>query len=150
MKANLHYFFLLIIGILASSCGDDATCLDRDTSIVKIKFIDEDGADKDIILIALRAIDNENGFPEYEQDTLSRLSLPLNPGSRTTTFLLDRAEGTDTLGLSYDVVAQLISPECGLDAAFSNLDTTNVSFEQVNIVSSIINEEIITNIEITH
>lgn len=131
------------------ACGDKPTCLDRETSLVKIKFIDDQGAAKSITLEGLKAIGNEDGFPEYTDTTLSILQLPLNPGARMATFILEQSSGTDTIGLSYDVVAQLISPECGLDAAFSNLDTTRVTFLKAEILNRIINEEIETNIEIT-
>ena len=131
------------------SCGDTPTCLDRETSLVKIDFINEEGAAKDIILLSLKAIDNEDGFPEYALDTLSQLQVPLNPGSRTTTFLLEQASGIDTIAFSYTVVAQLISPECGLDAAFDQLDTLSTSFSQLEIISKSINELVEVNIEIT-
>ena len=133
-----------------TACGDQPTCVDRDTSIVKIDFVDEDGQNKDIILNSLSAIGDNDGFPEYQDDTLSTLWLPLNPAARTTTFILERPSGNDTIGFSYDVVAQLISPECGLDAAFSNLDTTRVTIGTTVIISDIINEQIQTNLEITH
>lgn len=151
MKSIFHSLFIVVIGLLIfSACGDEATCVDRETSLVKIDFVDEDGLAKDIILNSLSSEGSNDGFPEYQDDTLSRLVLPLNPGSRTSTFILTQPTRTDTIGLSYDVVAQLISPECGLDAAFSNLDTTHISFEKVVIISGIINEQIPTNIEITH
>lgn len=150
MKSILYIFLFAITGLFLTACGDEATCVDRDTSIVKIAFVDEDGLDKDIILLSLSAIGDNDGFPDYADTTLSTLQLPLNPGARTTTFILEHSNGTDTIGLSYDVVAQLISPECGLDAAFSNLDTTRVTFDEAIILSSIINEQIGRNIEITH
>ena len=140
----------MIVGLgMALSCADVPTCVDRDTSLVKIKFFDADGLAKDIFLTKLKAIGNEDGFPEYDNDTLSSISLPLNPGALTTTFIFEQTTGTDTIGLSYNVVAQLISPECGLDAAFSNMDTTFTSFANLKILERIIHEDIITNIEIT-
>jgi len=151
MKSILLTVFLFITGLLFfSACRDKPTCVDRDTSLVKISFVGEDGLAKDIIINSVSATGDNNGFPEYEDDTLSRLVLPLNPAARSVTFILERPTGKDTIGLSYDVVAQLISPECGLDAAFSNLDTTRITFEQAVIVSKIVNEQIPTNIEITH
>lgn len=145
---RILFFFGGLFWVIA--CGDRPTCLDRDTNYVKVKFIDDEGADKSITLTGLRAIDNEDGFPEYTDTALSLLQLPLNPGARTSVFLLDQSTGTDTIGLSYDVVAQLISPECGMDAAYSNLDTTRITFPKAEILSTIINQEIVTNIEITH
>lgn len=151
MKSVFCSFFIILFGLTAlSSCGDEPTCVDRDTSLVKIDFVGEDGLAKDIIINSLSAIGKNDGFPEYLDDTLSTLVLPLNPGARNTTFILNRPNSIDTIGLSYDVVAQLISPECGLDAAFSKLDTTRITFASAIIISRIIDEQIETNIEITH
>jgi hypothetical protein len=47
------------------------------------------------------------------------------------------------------VVAKLISPECGLDAAFDKMDTTFTSFMNLEILERLIHEDITTNIEIT-
>ena len=140
---------LLIALGLGWSCGDIPTCVDTETNLVKVKFLDIEGNPKDIFLTKLSAIGNEDGFPEYDDDTLSSISLSLNPGAITTTFIFEQTTGTDTIGLSYSVVARLISPECGLDAAFDNMDTTITSFNMLEILDSRIHEDIITNIEIT-
>ena len=151
MRDNWLNSWVAIIGLgLVLSCGDVPTCLDIETSLVKIKFIDTDGNTKDIFLAKLKAIGNDNGFPEYDNDTLNSISLPLNPGALTTTFIFEQTSGgIDTIGLSYTVVAKLISPECGLDAGFDDMDTTFTSFNKLEILENIIHEDIITNIEIT-
>lgn len=141
----------MIAGIgLAASCGDIPTCVDTDSNLVQVDFLDTDGSAKDITLTSLKAIGNEGGFPEFADSTLNKLALSLNPGALTTTFILEQTSGKiDTIGLSYSVVARLISPECGLDAAFDNMDTTFTSYNKLVILDSRIHEEIITNIEIT-
>jgi hypothetical protein len=141
---------VLIISLgLILNCGDIPTCVDTETNLVKVKFLDTDGSAKDIYLTKLWAIGNEDGFPEHDDDTLSSINLSLNPGAITTTFILEQTTGTDTIGLSYTIVAKLISPECGLDAAFDNMDTTFTSYNKLIILDSRIHEDIITNIEIT-
>ena len=140
----------LIIGLgFILSCGDIPTCVDTETNLVKVIFLDTDGCAKDIYLTRLWAIGNEDGFSEYDNDTLSSINLSLNPGAITTTFIFEQTTGTDTIGLSYSVVAKLISPECGLDAAFDNMDTTFTSYNKLEILDNRIHEDIITNIEIT-
>ncbi len=150
MRKKSWQKWILLIGIgLVLSCGDVPTCVDTETNRIKIDFIDADGNATDIFLIKLKAIGNEDGFPEYDDDTLSSISLSLNPGALTTTFIFEQTASIDSLGLSYSVVAKLISPECGLDAAFDNMDTTFTSFNNLIILESIIHEDILTNIEIT-
>lgn len=150
MRINSRYYWLAIMILsLISSCGDIPTCLDVETSLVKINFIDESGTEKPITLRSLTAIGNEMGFLEYADTTLSNFQLSLNPGSTTTTFILEQETVTDTLALTYEVIAKLISPECGLDAAFTKLDTAFTTYNQLEIVNMSIHKEVTVNIEIT-
>ena len=150
MRNKWFIKWLLIIGFgLVLSCGDIPTCVDTETNLVKVKFIDEEGIPKDIFLTKLSAIGNEDGFPEHDDDTLSSINLSLNPGALTTTFILEQTTRIDTIGLSYSVVAKLISPECGLDATFDDMDTTFTTYKILEILDIRIHEDIITNIEIT-
>ncbi len=148
-KTRYGLVILLFGAWFAVGCGDIPTCLDVETSLVKINFVDANGKARAITLTALQAINNPEGFPEYADSTLSRLVVPLNPGDTTTTFILQQAAQTDTIGLSYTVKAILISPECGLDAAFDKLDTTFTTFKKLKILSPTIHEEVTVNIEIT-
>jgi len=142
--------WFIIIGLsFFFSCGDIPTCLDTETSLVKVSFIDSDGKDKNITLISLKAIGNEEGFPEYADSTLNKLALPLNPSASITTFILEQATNTDTLELHYTVVAKLISPECGLDAAFDKLSVDYTTYKNLVVLEKIIHEDITVNIEIT-
>ena len=140
---------LIILAIIVVvGCGDIPTCVDTETSLVKISFLDVDGKAKSITLTSLKAIDNEDGFPEYVDSTLSKINLPLNPGSYTSTFILEQGGVTDTLGLTYDVVAKLISPECGLNASFDKLDTTYTTYDELYILQTVIHEDVTVNIEV--
>ena len=141
-------FIILTMAVIVS-CGDTPTCLDTETSLVKVNFVDVDGKAKNITLTSLKAVNNEDGFPEYADSTLNNLNLPLNPGSYTTTFILAQAGVTDTLGLTYDVVAKLISPECGLDVSFDKLKIDYTTYNSINILQTAIHEDVIVNIEIT-
>lgn len=150
MKRSRWNGLLIIFGLLAAtSCGDDPTCVDTATNLVKVNFVDSSGEAKDVFLTSLKAIGNEDGFPDIDNDTLSQISLSLNPGDNTTTFILEQSTGTDTLGLSYDVVVKLISPECGLDATFDKLDTTFTTYNTLQILNKSIHQDVLVNIEIT-
>lgn len=146
---------LIILAIIVvGSCGDIPTCVDNETSLVKVSFVGEDGKAKSIKILSLKAISNEDGFPEFADSILNQMSLPLNPGSYTSTYIIEHGEVTDTsgvtdtLGLAYDVVAKLISPECGLDASFDKLDTTYTTYKELYILQTAIHEDVTVNIEI--
>lgn len=151
MRTIFRFFCVVLISIvLFASCGERPTCVETDTSLAKIRFLGEDGKAKEIVINSLRAINNEDGFPEFTNDTTSNLALPLNPGATTTTFILEQPDRTDTIGLKYSVVARLITAECGLDASFSNLDTTSTTYKTLVIVQNQIHQDVTTNIEITY
>lgn len=103
-----------------------------------------------MIISAIWAAEDSTVLPDYENDTLSSISLPLNPVWETTTYIFQQPNRQDTLGLSYSVVAKLISPECGLDAAYDNLDTTMVTFENFSVIEWTIHQDITVNFEITY
>lgn len=144
------WFNLLAIFIpgLIFSCGDIPTCLPTETNLVKIAFVDESGKAKQTTL-SLRVIDYEDLFLNYSDTTLSKIEIPLNPASNTTTLVIGHDNVSDTLGLTYSVVRKLISPECGLEIGLNDLDTTFSTFEKVEIIERIIFEDVNTNIEIT-
>ncbi len=145
---NILRFVFLCLALIPAGCGDIPTCLDQESSLVKINFLDAAGKAKKITLVRLSAINNPDGFPEYADSTLNAMHLPLNPADKVSTFILEQSGRTDTLGLSYSVTAKLISPECGLDAAFDNLDTTHTTFEQLNIIQRTIHKDVEVNLEI--
>lgn len=147
MRKSFKVLVIFNIGFLLN-CGDIPTCLPTESNLVKIAFLDEAGKAKSITF-TLSAIDNADGFLEYTDTTLSNLIVPLNPGSNTTTFVIEQANSTDTLGLTYDITARLISPECGLEIALSDLDTTFTTFDKLEILEALIHEDVNTNIEIT-
>lgn len=151
MSKQRWYKWVMIgaVSMAVFSCGDKPTCLDIETNLAKISFVDVSGNPKDITLSSLKAIHNEDGFPEYADSTLNKLFLSLNPGDTISTFIIEQANSTDTLGLSYSVKAVLISPECGFDAAFDQLDTTFTTFKNLQILQRSIHEDIEVNIEVT-
>ena len=149
-KVTKNWFRFLTIFILSLfiSCGDTPTCLPTETNLVKIAFVDDAGIARQTTF-SLRAIDYNDLFLDYTDTTLSKLVLPLNPTSNSTTLVIDHDGISDTLGLKYIVIQKLISPECGLDIGLSDLDTTFTTFDNLKIVERIIFEDVTTNIEIT-
>ena len=132
------------------SCADEATCIDNNTSLIKIHFVDTAGTDKPIILNRLIAIGNEDGFPQYDNDTTSSLFIAMNPELNYTTLIFEMPTGKDTLALSYQVTPTFVSSFCGIDFSFAALDTISTTFDELEIVDTNFNIPTSTNIEIVH
>ena len=132
-------FALIFFGLAA--CEEEASCVTDNTNIVTLQFI--------------KLINNEGGNSEEDfQDSVivaaegtiagipiggaSRIGLPLDPANNTTTFYVFRQveEGVfrvDTLVLNYRREQSLISPECGPDQHFFDLDTALSTFDSIRI-----------------
>ena len=139
------------MAIFAISCADEETCLDNSTGIVKVQFLDTAGVSKNIILTRLIAIGNEDGFPQYDNDTASYFSIEMNPEVGYTTLIFEQPENNkDTLALTYKVTPTFIGSDCGLDFYFASLDTASTTFEQLEVTNMNFDDEIDVNVEIIH
>ena len=87
-------------------------------------------------------------FPSYSDSTLSAINLTVDPNELFTRFVLFTTESIDTLDLTYDSQTRLISPTCGPEQLFSELDVTNYTFDSLVLDESLIELEIETNIRI--
>jgi hypothetical protein len=143
-------FGIFVLVATLMGCGDEATCITDTTSLVKINFVDSLGTSKDINLNRVTTITDPDIYPQYDGDTLSSLVLAMNPARQNTTVIFETTTGNDTVDLSYKVTAIFISDECGIDLAFSDLDTLSTTFDQLEIIESIFHENITVNIEIRH
>ena len=150
-KIPLYIFTLFCMAMFFSSCADEETCLDNSTSLVKVQFLDSAGVSKNIILTRLAAIGNQDGFPQYDNDTASYFLIAMNPELDYTTLIFEQPENKkDTIALTYKVTPTFISSDCGIDFYFANLDTASTTFEQLEITNMIFNKDIDINVEIIH
>lgn len=150
MNRFFHLFLLLIGLVTLFSCADDAVCINNNTSLVKIRFKNFDGVSEDVIINSLTAVENNALYPQYTQDTTSSVVISLNPREPVTTLEFIIQDTLRTLELSYTLLPQFISPECGMYISFSNLGVTSHSFDSLVLVQPIIDEQVNTNIEIIH
>jgi hypothetical protein len=147
---NLRQIFgLLFLCFAVQSCADEPTCLNSYTSLIKIKFVDEDGAAQPIIIKSLTALEaNMDIYPEYTNDTTSSVNINLNPNEAITTLVFEQESSVDTLILTYALIPEFISSDCGLFIQFNDLDTISTTFDTLKIIQPIIDDEVDTNIEI--
>ena len=153
--ARLTSFLLLFI--LFAACTADELCEGESISTIKLSFKDfESKSTKAIALDSIGFSWSPLSDTLYRDTTVSVIGLPVDPeNSRTlfvfiTTDLIDTLEviNADTLEISYKVTSSLISPECGPELLFSNLDTVYHTFDSLSIIQKLFDREVETNIEI--
>lgn len=140
VKNHFGVLFALIFFGLAA-CEEEANCVTDNTNIVTLQFTkllaneggnaEEDYQDS-VIVTAEGTI---AGIPE---GGASLIGLPLDPANNTTTFYIYRQleEGVftvDTLVLRYRREQTLISPECGPDQRFFDVDTVLSTFDSIRV-----------------
>ncbi len=141
---------ILLSILLLSACIDDELCIGKGTNIVKVKFFDlEDPATAVAITFdSIGVSGNPRSFPSYSDSTLSAINLTVDPNELFTRFVLFTTERIDTLDLTYDSQSRLISPTCGPEKIFSELDVINYTFDSLVLDESLFEFEVETNIRI--
>ena len=69
-------------------------------------------------------------------DSLSVFEIPLNPDAGTSSFLFRDQGISDSLEISYQTMANIISDECGVELIFYNMGPINTTFDSVRIIET--------------
>ena len=92
-------------------------------------------------------------FPTFifqENDSLTRIDLPINEDAATTTFVFDfRSTPSKTLKLSYTSATRTLSKICGEQTVFDDLAVASTDFSTVAIKNDSTQDLPIINFEIT-
>ena len=141
---------LIFLLFLLSACVDDELCIGTSTNIVKVKLFEfEDPLNSIEITFDSIGVSGDPGFfPSYNDSTLSAINLTVDPNESFTRFVFFTSVSTDTLELTYRIKTRLISPACGPELIYSELDVFHYSFDSLILDESQIEREIETNIRI--
>ena len=102
-----------------------------------------------IIIKSLTALEAKMDiYPEYTNDTTSSVNINLNPDEAITTLVFEQENSADTLILTYALIPEFISSDCGIFIQFNDLDTISTTFDNLKLIQPIIDDEVDTNIEI--
>lgn len=82
-----------------------------------------------------------------EQDIV-QVRLPLKPDQKQSTFIFDSELGIDTLILSYQTSARLVSEDCGIETVYANLDYIRNDFDSINVVNKVLIEDVTEDVKI--
>ena len=146
MNRNFILYFILLF----SSCVDDELCIGEGTNVVKVKIYDINDPTT-LLAVIFDGIDvsgDPEAFPSYADSTLSAMNLTVDPNELETTYILHTASRSDTLKLGYYIQSKLISPACGPELLFSQLEIIQHSLDSIYLEEPQIKRETETNIRI--
>ena len=118
---------LIFFGLAA--CEEEASCVTDNTNIATLQFtklINNEGGNTetdDFDNVVVRA---DGAIAVIDTSGVNLIGLPLDPSRNTTTFYIFQEQGdsarVDTLVLNYRREQTLISPECGPEQRFFDVD----------------------------
>ena len=131
----MRFLPLGILLLLFASCLDEPDCISTASNKVQIalKRLDFDSA-RTVIFDSIQVYSTDSVF--YKSDTVTVLSLPVNPGITETTFLFYYELKMDSLVLSYTRETKMVSPKCGAFNYFQELGVVSTSFSQVTVANT--------------
>lgn len=153
---------IIVMGVALTACGTEPDCTTSGSSIVKVGFArvnsqpDTVFVENDTLIFnRVYALGNEDSLI-VESDTLTFLRLPLKPNAGTTTFVMEnKRKGAttdfefDTISFDYQIGQRLISPDCGVEVIYKNLQVNeNYTFDMVFLINNELNRDPDANIEI--
>lgn len=125
-------WFLLVV-LMGSACLDEPDCFSLNNYIIGISFKKLSDSTQDTARFT--SISVEEPAILFEDDTISKINLPLNYFENETTFLFDNPERPHFLRLGYISQVQLVSENCGERFVLSNLEVLEHSFDSVRVIS---------------
>ena len=147
----LLFFILLLLGLAA--CENEESCVTSNSNLVQIAFYNIDDTTAlnldNTFFSGVTGIFAENDQPIRPDSAGFFTGLPLDPTDTTASFIFTFADGSQiTIAFRYDREQSLISPECGPDQRYFNLDTISHTFDSLRIASREVGKFDGANIEI--
>ena len=128
----------LVCGLCAvalGGCEKDDICVDGDTPLLIIKFLDDENPEdsKNVNQLRVLGLGQDDVVDTFaDRTTLDSIAIPLRPGETQTTFIfiLDSADeeeleigNRDTIRFDYNTREVFISRACGFVAQYENLES---------------------------
>jgi len=164
--SKLKLPLVILFGILSfSACEKDDICIDADTPMLVIRFVDvmDTASSKDVQNLVVIGLD-EMGFRDTIPNVaLDSIILPLRPNKTSTSFILRRqldvldSLSVNTVTFTYEPKEIFKSRACGyvvnyadLSASVKEIDPDSLWIQQIIIDSTLIENSAATHVKILH
>lgn len=122
------------------SCSEESDCFSENTASITIEFFRLNTFDPDtsfyevdtLFLASLNGvyvIGNRDSVIINNDTLIAKITLPVDPRIDTTAYVI----GRNRLTISYDIRQRILSPDCGVEQVYSNLDTLFSTYDSLVI-----------------
>jgi hypothetical protein len=142
-----HIFSFLLWAVflslgLSACLEEDASCASDSYDTVRVGFLklDRNPESPRADTLFVQSVFTDRGDLILANVITNGLALPLNPAAGEVSFIINWAEDTasaflrDTLSLTYNREQRLVSPECGVEQRYNELEIMSAGFDSVNIL----------------
>lgn len=129
---------LCFISLLwATSCLDDPDCVTTTPSTIRANFYNGRTGDPDTVQVNSIRVSGSDSLLVSGDTLITGLTLPLNPSGPESVFSFDTDLGIDTLVIVYHLGTRFISPDCGVEFIYTDLDYSRVDFDSVQVINPV-------------
>lgn len=129
----------ILAGTLAA-CDAEEGCISLPTNQYQIGFyaINKEGKFPagPFFYDNIEALRSDSVFYKDRPEGAATVSLALDPGADSTTFVFKYRDKADTLKVSYNRIFKMISPECGLEVKYTGLEVYSHTFDSINVLKT--------------
>ena len=137
----IRYLFIILFSALATGCFNQGDCLITATNLMQVKFLKK--SDRSSLKLKFSSVTiSGTATVKYENEEISTILLPVNPGEGTTTFTLNydsiAADNsivpvTSMIKVSYSQKSKILSVDCGAFTYFTELAIVDTSYNESQI-----------------
>lgn len=167
-KGIFNFLFTLATALLIISCEKDDVCVDGDTPLLQISFIDftDNTLEKEVPSLRVVGQGQNTTVDTFDDRTnATALEIPLKVDAATTTFFLVNQSATDTndnetgnidtVTFTYEVELIYVSRACGYIANYKNLSAAITPdadnwIQNIEISSTTVADNATVHVEILH
>jgi hypothetical protein len=155
----------LVIGLcmlFLGGCEKDDICVDGDTPLLIIRFLDSENPEnpKSVNQLRILGLGKEEAVDTFlDRSTLDSIAIPLRPGETETTFIMIRDSGDedeletgnpDTVRFDYETREIFISRACGFIAQYEGLESQLQTGSENWIQNIEVENASVQNLDSTH
>lgn len=166
MKKISASFLVLLALISLTNCEKDDICVDGDTPLLVIRFLDADNPTEfqDVSGLEVRGLLSDNtALDVIANASADSIAIPLRIGESGTTFILSQnptptdetTVNIDTLRFNYETNEVFISRACGFVANYTGLEDELTAdganwIQNIEIVTPLIENSASAHVQIFH
>lgn len=140
-------FLLIAMAITMFACFEQGDCSDVSSNVMQVNFYnDATKAALSIDLDSIKMIGWDTVM--YEAESLEEVTLPLNPGESSMTYIFYYDNTQATLEIEYEFQTFVLAPECSAIDLITLTDATGTTIQNLTISQTKLTGSVVENIKL--